>query len=413
MSESEKESRKKKKKYKDNYTNTNYPRPFIIDKFLKGIYRQSEITDLKKGQLDPDLIKKRKGLKKIKIPKKINIPPNTADYSHPRYKTPLLNLMPNLQYLQYNLSERKIKMSHYKKLGRQRSELDLPMIVKQQTQNKSPIEEKTTMTLFDEEKNSKEDESHQEKLVTSEIMEPNNLYNNKTRKISVISFMNKVPGNKSLLENYKVFKDVNELNSKYNLNLNLLNKSKSTSNIFSGKKYNLYGKLNKLFQYYSSAETNRKNFGLHKYPGSIKSYYNNSSNYDSNENKINSQWENNDSDFNTLDVNKRTIEDDSNTFMTKLIYNTFNAPSTKKEKELDIIKKRFTVAETDKINEEVLDKDKKIGLHCFVSTVQKDISIKKILYKYIDRTVYEMKNDLTYKRTKEFEERITKILKRK
>ena len=248
------------------------------------------------------------------------------------------------------------------------------------------------------------------------MMEPINLYKNKERKISVCSYINKMPGNQSLQENYKVIKDINMINDKYNLKLNLYtNKNKSTAQIFDGKKYTKIGKLSKLFQYYSSDTNNSiKNYkNYNKFTNST--YRTKSVDLNINENKVITKNDYCDSDNNTFEVIKDTCEDDSNTFLTKL--NNYNYNSSKRKKnEFNVsrlIKKRCSLSDIKRNNEEIINNDKMIYIDCLISKFNKDISVKKILYKYIDKTLYEFEDNPSYKRIKDFENNITNILKNK
>ena len=398
---------KEQKTFKDSFTNTNYKRPFIIEKFIKDLHCANIINKNKDF-----LIKKRKQLKKIKLPRKIKIKPEIKKEPISRGKKPFLYLIPNPNLI--NLIQREINILPNKKLNRQRSDLDLPMITKHKINKQSTFEEeKNTMTFFNDKSNtfnSKEDENNNEKLIDSEMLEAKDLCKNKSRKISICSFMNKLPGDTSLHENYKIIKDINIINDKYNLNLNLNhNKSNSTSKIFDNKKYNIYGMLNKLFQYYSS-EANNSNYRNNKCSSSIN-YKNNSSELDYTiENKHLNRYDISDSGNNTIELMKDSYEDDSNTFLTKLK----NYPQEKKNK-FDIsklIKRRCSLSDIKRNNIQVIDNDKKIGIHCLLSKVQREISLKKILYKYIDKTLYELEDDPMYKRIKIFEENIKKIIKK-
>ena len=408
---------KPQKSFKDNCTNTNYKRPFILDKIEKGLH-QRNLRNLRnfislKNRND-QLIEKRKKLKKIKLPCKKKISRNEKENFILNNKRSFIYLIPtdNLKK-DLILNQRKINQ----KISRQRSDFDLPMIANRNSKNKSLIQEKTTMTFYnDSNSNStynKEEEKKQENMGASDMMGGNDLYNNMSRKKTVCSFLNILPGDKSLNENYKIINNANEINDKYNLHLKLLNKSNSTSKIFKDKKYNIFGMLNQLFHYYSS-ESNNINKKLNKKYVSSINYRNSSSDFDTIEIKKNN-IENNDSCFHTIDLVKNTYEDDSNTFLTKLQnYNISNID--KKDKVFNFsnfCKKRYSLSEIKKNNDEIMDNDKKISIDCILSKVQKDISIKKILYKYIDKTLYEFENDPTYLRVKEFEEKIIKILKNK
>ena len=396
------------KTFKDSFTNTNYKRPFILDKFIKDLHCPNIIE-----KIDP-LTKKRKQLRKLKLPRKIKIIAKKKEETNKnRNKSPFLHIIPNINQFNYNISQRKLNFANKKKLVRQRSDFDLPMITRHKLKYNGLVEEeKTTMTFFDDNtiSNSKDEEKNTENLIESEMMDIKELFSNESRKISVCSFLNKLPGNESLKENYKVINDINIINDKYNLKLNLgSKKSNSTSNIFDGKKYNIYGMLNKLFQYYSS-ETNSSINKKTNYTGS-NNCKNSSIDFDTNENKKNGKYEHSESGNNTIELMKDTYEDNSNTFLTKL--KNYNIPEKKENDISKLIKKKSSMSDININNKQVITNDRKIGIHCLLSKVQKDISLKKILYKYIDKTLYELENDPLYKRIKEFEENIEKIMKKK
>ena len=331
-------------------------------------------------------------------------------------KVPFLHLIPNSENMHFKLNQRELNINPKKKLIRQRSDFDLPRIAKHKKDNKNNNDEieKTTMTFFNENNtisNDKNEEKDKENLITSGMLKAKDLFKNKSRKLSVCSFMNKLPGDKSLNENYKIINDINIINNKYNLNLNLNdNKNTSTSNIFEGKKYKINGMLNKLYQYYSS-ET-KKNIPKNNEYNHSNNYRNNSSDYDTFENKKTTKCENSDSGNNTIEKIKSTYEDESNTFLTKL--NNYNI-QTKREKEFDItkfIQERSSLSEVNRYNKQILKTNKRISLQCLLSQLRKDLTLKKILYKYIDKSVYELEKDPTYKKVKELEDNIVKILKK-
>ena len=399
---------------KDSIRTTKYKRPFKIEKFLKDLH-SSKLIDYVNNK-DP-LIERRKELKKIKILSKIKIMQNEKKDSNFHNKTPFLQLIPNSQNFDMKSSERVLNSNFKKKLIKQRSDFDLPIISRQRIEHKNRMDEaeKTTMTFFNNSNiisNNNQEEKIEKKLITSEMIKSKDLYNNTSRKLSVCSFMNKLPGDKSLIENYKIIDDINIINDRYNLKLNLNdNKSDSTSKIFEGKKYNINGMLNKLYQYYSS-ETNNSIFKNKKYAHSIN-YRNSSSNLNTIENKIYNKYENSDlGSNNTIEVIKNTYEDESNTFLTKL--NSYSSPA-KKENKFDItgfIRTRCSLSEINRYNEQIINDNKKVGLHCLLSKKQRDINLKKILYKYIDKSIYELEKDPIYIKIKELEKNIIKILKK-
>ena len=70
-----------KKTFKDSYTNTNYKRPFILEKFAKDLHSPNLINILNNKNKNP-LIQKKKELKKIKIPRKLKLIPKKKKMLH-------------------------------------------------------------------------------------------------------------------------------------------------------------------------------------------------------------------------------------------------------------------------------------------------------------------------------------------
>ena len=77
-------------------------------------------------------------------------------------------------------------------------------------------------------------------------MDSKDLYKNRIKVIKIASFLNNQREKELFFENQKIL-DINEMNSKYNLNLNLRNMRHSK--IFKGKRYTILGMLNKLYHY--------------------------------------------------------------------------------------------------------------------------------------------------------------------
>lgn len=401
------------KDFKDSFTNTAYKRPFIEEKFVKDLHCENLIKSIKNKYKDPFIEQKR--LKKLKLRKKLKVIPKEKEEINLPNKNGFFYCIPNMQHFDIKTNKEKINYPKIKTiLIRQRSDFDLPTINKHKSRNISQIEQKNNYSLFrDNATNNIKDDEKSKECFISEMMEPIDLYKNKSRKISICSYMNKMPGNQSLQENYKVIKDINKINDKYNLKLNIFNKNKSNSQIFDGKKYTKLGRLSRLFQFYSS-EVNDSNKNYRNNDKLTNSTYRNKSiDLDPNEDKIISKCDYCDSDNNAFEILKDTCEDDSNTFLTKL--NNYNYNSSKRKKnEFNVsrlIKKRCSLGDIKRNNEEIINNDKMIYIDCLISKINKDISIKKILYKYIDKTLYEFEDNPSYKRIKVFENNITNILK--
>ena len=404
------------KDFKDSCTNTAYKRPFIEEKFVKDLHCENLIKSIRNKNKDPFIEQKR--IKKLNINKKLKIIPKEKEESKLPNKNAFFYCIPNIHHFDIKMNKTKVYYPKIKTiLIRQRNNFDLPIINKHISRNISHYELKNNYSLYRENAtNSIKDDEKSKEFFISEMMEPINLYKNKERKISICSYINKMPGNQSLQENYKVIKDINMINDKYNLKLNLFNnKNKSTSQIFDGKKYTKLGRLSKIFQYYSSEKKNNNKYYKNNNKFTNSTYRTKSIDLETNENKIITKGDYCDSDNNTFEVLKDTCEDDSNTFLTKL--NNYNYNSSKRKKnEVNVsrlIKKRCSLGDIKRNNEDIINNDKMIYIDCLISKINKDISVKKILYKYIDKTLYEFEDNPSYKRIKVFENNITNILKNK
>ena len=105
--------------------------------------------------------------------------------------------------------------------------------------------------------------------------------------------------------------------------------------------------------------------------------------------------------------------DDTNTFITKI--NISKETKDEKEQEFNVTKfinNRCSVNDVTKRNKEIIDNNKRVKIDCLMSKMEKNISIKKILYKYLDKTIYELQNDKSYTRLRKLEKNIIEILKK-
>ena len=316
-------------------------RPFIVQRIIKDIYGKNYVDNSK----DPLLMKKKNLKKKTE---KEGTDKSIIDNNN------------------NNSLNNKIKRI----LKRKKSDSDLPTIYRSRLRNINLLRYPNYY--------------NRGKLIESELMDSKIYNTNIPRKLGIYSFMNKLPGNQSLIENYKSIKDINIINDKYNLNLNLKPKE-FDSKIFKGKKYTIFGMLHKLFAYYSSPESINKssNESIEKEKDNDLQLYNN----------------------------------DTNTFLTKLnIYSNGNSSlSTQKENDYfdinKLLQRKYSYGKENKNNENIINNDKKIFIDCLLSKMN-SLNIRKILYKYIDKTIYGIAKEPFYRRYKTFEKRIKKILKK-
>ena len=413
------------KSFKDNFTNTLYKRPFLIDKIKKDIYRGNHHNLLKSNNSDKHLLKLKKNLKK-KI-KRIN--PITSNNSASNNYDHLYKFIGKLNNnLQIKSIKNKLKIIPAKRiLRRQRSDFDLPMINPRKARLEPITKNKNRTIIF---MNDNLNEKNQEKITNSEIIEPSDIFDNKPRLIKIRSIINTSRKSDLSLNNEPKLFDINEMNEKYNMKLNSSTISKQPSKIFHGKKYTIIGMLNKLFQYYSSNESHNNQLSSNN--------YNQTSNYMNLSKSNNSLFLNNDTnniknsstnklmidtkfkyDHNTsseININN-TYEasgEDTNTFLTKLNINN-KEQFDNKEKEMDMTKfinNRCSLSDINRKNIEIIENNKNIKIDCLMSKIEQDINIKKILYKYLGKSIYQLQSDPAYIRLKGLEKKIIEILKK-
>ena len=411
--------------FKDNFTNTLYKRPFLIEKIKKDIYQRNHHNLLKSNNSDKHLLKLKKNLKK-KI-KRIN-PINSNISASNNYD----HLYKFIGKLNNNLQIKSIKNKQSiipakRILRRQRSDFDLPMINPKRI-IKEPMNKNKNRTIIFLKDNSKE--KNQEKITNSEIIDSKDVFDNKPRIIKIRSFINTSRKSNISLNNEPKLFDINEMNEKYNMKLNSGDTGKQQSKIFHGKKYTIIGMLNKLFQYYSSNESHNSQLSSNNYNQTsnymnlsksnnsifVNNDTNNAKNSSTNKIMIDTRFKydpNTSSDININNTYEASGED-TNTFLTKLNVNNKEL-SDNKEKEMDMTKfinNRCSLSDMNRINKEIIDNNKNIKIDCLMSKIEQNINIKKILYKYLGKSIYQLQKDPAYIRLKSLERKIIEILKK-
>ena len=289
-------------------------------------------------------------------------------------------------------------------LKQQKSAVELPKINILTPNKKIENDNQKLLELFYQKNKNNTIKSKESKKIffPNDIMDSKDLFNNRAKVIKIASFLNKEREKELFIENPKIL-DINEMNSKFNLNLNLRNMRHKNSKIFKGKRYTILGMLNKLYHYYSS-DTNKDII----YKIIIKDNYNsNGRNFNNNDFDINtftevksiqSQkniFENNIS--NTINTNINS--DNSNTFITNLNEKN-NYP--KKISKLDIAQLRR--------NLEIIKNNSKININWLNSRNGRRITSEKILYKYLEKSLCTYGDDPSYLRIKKFDKNIKKLL---
>ena len=382
------------KTLKDNFTNTIDERQFLLEKIEKDILKgKNNIKHLRSNSLDEHLTKLRQNLKK-KVKKKNFLNPNN---SSPKNFDHIYRFIKKQNNLKLKLIKNNLRMIPTKNiLTRQKSDINLPVINNRKIIKQFLLKKSRLPTLSFIEKIPLLD--NKEKISNSAMLGSNDIYANIPRIIKIRSFSNICKDNDLSNDKYSEENNINEIDSKYNLNLNSKIKYKKLNSIFHGKKYTKFGILNKLFEYYSSQSNN----GISPNNENME---NKSSNYINFSKSNNSIIDNND------EMSKNNI-DESNIFLTKIKSN--KNESEEKYNKFSVtrfISDRCSVGDINKRNKKIIEDNKKVSIDCLLSKIERKISVKKILYKYLDKTIYEIENDKSYTRLKEFEKNILDILK--
>ena len=395
-----------------------YKQPFSLDKIKKFIYNRKQFQNLIKSEnSDGRLLKLQKILKK----KLSKINPESQRLIHKN------DLLSKIMKQKKNNSEVESIKSISDKLSRNKeislekynSEYNLPKLNIFKLIKRREVEEKTTITLFHN-NNNVNLKKREDFFIPSDLITGRDLFQNQSRIIKISSFVNKSNNNEINEENKKIL-DINEINNKFNLKLNLGKNKHKESKIFKGKKYTIFGMLNKLFQYYSSEKNNKIN--NEKNNNINNNQDNNYINYPILNNSDFINW-NESTDMIKKNINKRNSSnminsynssDSSNLYITKL--NVSKKPLFRRNSHSHLnisqfIKERCSISEMGRKNKEIIDNNRKVCIDCLFSKFEEKINIKKIFYKYLGKSIYEYEKDPSYNRIKAFDKKINKLLKK-
>ena len=387
------------KNLEDKFTNTVDKKSFLFEKIEKAVRKgTNHFNHPKSNSLDDRLLNLRQNLKK-KIKKKNFL--KTTNFYASKNIDHIYRFIKKQNNFKLKSIKNKLNIFPVKRVfTRQKSEINLPAIDNWKKIKAFLLKNNHVTTLPLCNKNSNLE--NQENIPINMMLYLNDFNSNRPRMIKIRSFSNLSKDND--LSNNKDTREynINEMDFKYNLNLNSSIKYKKKSNIFQGKKYTMLGMLNKLFDYYSSESNNFVSSNAE----------NQSSNYMNFSKSNNSLFQlQNTNQENNSEISKNN--DDVNFFLTKL-ENNYENEEKEKENKFSVTRficNRCSMGDINKRNKTIIENNKKVTIDCLMSKIERDISIKKILYKYLNKTIYEIENDKSYTRLKEFEKKIFAILK--
>ena len=364
-------------------------REFSLEKIATAIHCQNMISSLRNKYIDPLIIRHRSLLPKIKS-KKLKLNQNEDPFS--------LNKM-----LFHKFIDQKTENEEDKAIQTKNNifNKNLPLIPnKNQKQNSLNNCSKNVDSL----------------LITSGMFKQKEHCKSPIQKVKLGNIIDLRTNEEGVInELYPKIENINNINDKYNLQLDL----KHLSNSKSFKKPKKWGKKalkNYIFIKYATSSPNGINIdNLNNIKNTNKNKKKKSHRKDRKDSTISKKntVSNLDSEYETIDNFKKDIyNEDKNTFITKLtIDNDENAKTlknddiSKKKKSLEI-KKNYLYEK----NKNIINYDQKIAIDCLYSNVNANIEPNKLIYKSIDKTTFELQKEPSYKRIKKFESIIDKVI---
>ena len=260
-------------------------------------------------------------------------------------------------------------------------------------------------------------------LVTSGMFKQKEYCKDPAQKVKLGNIINlKANGDKLIYNLYPKIENIKNINDKYNLQLDL-NYLNNNQNYKTPKKMTKNILKHYLFYKYSSSSPNgitidnynTKTEQKHKKRHRTNQKYNSSRNNQifNDEAIKKNTLSDNDFQYETIDnYKKNNFNDDTNTFITKLNVDTDGKQTLKN----DTISKQENNSKKKDLfekNKNIINYDQKVSIDCLYSNVISHLENKKLVYKSIDKTTFELQKEPSYKRFKNFESIIDEVIKNK
>ena len=362
-------------------------REFSLEKIASGIHCENLISSIRNKYVDPLIIRHKSLLPKIKSKRTIKVSQPNEPFS------------PNKILFHEFENKRHFTEVEEEKAIQTKNNISKEILPKIASRNESF--KNMNNKYFDS------------LIITGGIFNENNYYQKYLQNVKLSNLINIKSKNPLEYQNiYPKIYNINKLNEKYNLKLDLthINNKNNTLNT-KNKRMSKKGLMNYLFKKYvigfSTVNNNTDNMS-----NTIKSKKKNRTRKNSQLSIIsrNSQNDISNSESNTIDILKKdSFNEDTNTFLTKLNIEKIEKKETSHidDKKIKNSKKNIFFER----NKNIINYDKKITVDCLKSNVESKILQKKLLYKYIDKTTFELQKEPLYKKVKKFEALIDKIIK--
>ena len=375
-------------------------REFSIEKIAKAIRCENIISSLRNKYHDPLFIYQKSLLPKLKT-RNININKDNSPFS--------FNKILYREFIKQRQSSNENEENKAIQTKNNTAKRLIPLI----TNNK--IKEKLLSY--------KKPKNKDNLLITSGMFKSKDEFEPPKIKLASI-IASKMNGENEINNLYGKIENINKMNEKYNLQLDLNHLDNNVRPPVRPKRMSKKGLMNYLFQkYVTSSNTRIKNDNLddinnsnnyYRHKSKIKNHKKSISlinhSKDDEMNKANS-LDMNDSEKNINDIGKMDyLSENSNTFLTKM-------DMEGEKKEISDYKKslaKLSKLQKDKSfenNKKIIDYDQKITIDCLRSNVDSKIEHKKLIYKNIDKTTFSLQKEATYQKVKKFETIIDNLVK--
>lgn len=380
-------------------TEVNQPkeREFSLEKIACAIHCQNLISSLRNKYQDPLIIRRKPKNQKIRPRRHLKM---SLDKESSFSKNQLSKDSMEIQ-----------KVDNEKDKQNNLSRDVLPIIP---NSNKNQKEVKSKISLY----------KNKDFLTTSGMFKQKDFFKDPSNKMKLGSMLNIKAVNDNIMKNYyQKIDNINKINDKYNLQLNL----KYLENNYPEKSHMMSKKLlmNYLFKKYvisspngndenntNNANSRKKRHKSRRKSVRSKKSRNNVSDEFIKTNTISNSVESENNSVMT-DVFKKDFSEDTNTFITKV--DADKPKEIKKETSIfnsEIVKKRknndMKIYEK---NKNIINQDKKITIECLYSNKICKVEPKQLLYNSIEKTAFQAQNQPSYRRVKKFENMIDKIMK--
>ena len=371
-------------------------REFSLEKIASAIHCGNMISSIRNKYIDPLIIRRKNLLPKIKA-RKIKLNGNNDPFS-----------LQKILFHEFLKKNQKQNIENEKDKGIQTRNNTvnklLPIIPNRNDKQK----------LF----NNKYCKYSDSLLITSGMFKQKEFCKDPEQKVKLSSILNLKFNGGEQMNMYPKIENINKINEKYNLQLDLKHLNSNSLTVKKHKKLTKKGLMNKLYNKYATSSTtginvetlnDTKNSNKKKRRKTKKNSLLLSRNNQNEILKANTLT-NSESDNITVDfVRKDSVIDDGNTFITKLSVDI----EPKKEIPDTISKKRIKIKKLKLFenNKNIINFDQKVTIDCLFSRVKENIEQDKLVYNHIDKTTFELQKEPTYKKVKKFESIIDKIIK--